>query len=282
MTLGDPRRLSGIWLGKRPYGPVLALQERLREARADGRIEDVVLLLEHHPVVTLGRGADVANVLLGADALAARGFECVRTSRGGDVTLHAPGQLVGYPIVDLRPDRCDVRRYVKDLGEVMRRLALRHGVAGGPVDGLIGLWVDRQSVRKWDAPDPSSSKEGAARDLSKLGAIGVRVSQWVTMHGFALNLTTNTDLFQIIVPCGIREHGVTSILELTGRAPDPREEAVHAHSFLADVLGRELGVFADWSDRPLATDLPDEPGAANPNVVDEVKTMQEPPLAGAS
>jgi lipoyl(octanoyl) transferase len=256
------RRLSGIWLGRRPYAPVSALQERLREARAEGHIGDTVLLLEHHPVVTLGRGADVANVLLGAEALAARGFECVRTSRGGDVTLHAPGQLVSYPIVDLRPDRCDVRRYVKDLGEVMRRLAMRHGVAGGAVEGLIGLWVDRASVGEW--------REGApARELVKLGAIGVRVSRWVTMHGFALNLTTSPDLFKIIVPCGIREHGVTSILELVGRAPDVRDEAVRAHHALAAVLGSDLGPFADWSDRALDADPPRR------KVVDDVRAMEE-------
>lgn len=279
MSVGAPRRLSGIWLGRRPYAPVAALQERLREARAEGRIGDVVLLLEHDPVVTLGRGADAANVLLGAEALAVRGFECVRTNRGGDVTLHAPGQLVCYPIVDLRPERCDVRRYVKDLGEVMRRLALRHGVAGGAVDGLIGLWVDRASIGKWNDPEPSGSNEGVARDLAKLGAIGVRVSQWVTMHGFALNLTTSTDLFQIIVPCGIREHGVTSILELAGHAPDPADEAVHAHALLAEVLGAEAGPFADWSARSFPAEPPGA-GSSAPNVVDEaqVTTMQGPRL----
>ena len=238
-----PRRLSGIWLGRRSYAGVLAFQEALQKGRAEGRIGDTVLLLEHDPVVTLGRGADAANILLGAEALAARGFDCIQTGRGGDVTLHAPGQLVAYPIVDLRPDRCDVRRYVKDLSEVMRRLAARHGVAGGEVKGWVGLWVDRSRVGEW--------QDDAARDLAKLGAIGVSVSRWVTMHGFALNLTTSTDLFEVIVPCGIREHGVTSILELVGHAPDIREEAERAHHELATVFGADLGAFADWSERAL-------------------------------
>jgi lipoyl(octanoyl) transferase len=244
VTTASRRRIHGIWLGRRPYAPVLALQERLRGERTEGRIEDTVLLLEHTPVVTLGRGADAANVLLGEEALSARGIDCVRTSRGGDVTLHAPGQLVCYPIMDLRPDRQDVRRYVSSLGEVMRRLAIRHGVAGGAVAGKIGLWVDRASVGVWPG-------ENEARDLAKLGAIGVHLSHWVTMHGFALNLTTSVDLFQIIVPCGIRDHGVTSILDLVGRTPDIREEAIAAHRVLASVFDADPGSFTDWEGRLL-------------------------------
>jgi lipoyl(octanoyl) transferase len=245
--MGSRRTIRGIWLGRRPYAPVLALQERLRNERTEGRVDDTVLLLEHTPVVTLGRGADVANVLLGEEALSARGIDLVRTSRGGDVTLHAPGQLVAYPIVDLRPERRDVRRYVLDLGEVMRHLAMRHGVAGGTVNGKIGLWVDRASPGVWPG-------EKGARDLAKLGAIGVHLSRWVTMHGFALNLTTSVDLFQLIVPCGIREHGVTSILDLVGRAPDIREEAVAAHRLLCTVLDADVGPFADWENHTLNRD----------------------------
>lgn len=241
------RELRGVWLGRRPYAPVLRLQERLCAARAEGREPDTVLLLEHEPVVTLGRGADPAHVLLGEDALRARGFDCVRTTRGGDVTLHAPGQLVGYPIVDLKPDRCDVRRYVKDLTETMRRMALGYGVAAGSVDGLIGLWVDRASVAEW----PGAS---AAGELAKLGAIGVRVSHWVTMHGFALNLTTSPDLFELIVPCGIRDHGVTSIRELTGRSLDVRAEAKTALGVLAEVLDADVSQLEDWSERDLDLD----------------------------
>jgi len=226
---------------------VLTLQERLWQARVDDLIDDTVLFLEHTPVVTLGRGADPAHLLLGKDALAEQGVDCVATSRGGDVTLHAPGQLVAYPIVDLRPDRCDVRRYVRDLTETMRTLAERAGISAGTVQGLIGLWVDQESPRQWPG-------EERARSLAKLGAVGVRISRWVTMHGFALNLTTRTDLFGLIVPCGIREHGVTSILELTGERLETRKTADAALDILAARLDSEvLGPLEDVSTAPLET-----------------------------
>jgi lipoyl(octanoyl) transferase len=196
-------------------------------------------------VVTLGRGAHDENVLLGEEALRARGIDKQRTSRGGDVTLHAPGQLVGYPIVDLRPDRCDVRRYVKDLAETMRRLTARHGVSGGEVAGKVGFWVDRQNPGSWPGAD-------AASELAKVGAIGVRISRWTTMHGFALNVTTEPDLFGIIVPCGIREHGVTSLRELTGKSPALLGEAQAAHAILAEVLGGTAASFEDASDADLS------------------------------
>jgi lipoyl(octanoyl) transferase len=238
------RSLRGLWLGRRPYLPVLALQEVLLKERIEGRGEDTVLLLEHTPVVTLGRGADPSHVLLGEEALRARGYEVVRTSRGGDVTLHAPGQLVGYPIVNLAPDRCDVRRYVRDLGETMRRVVLRHGVQAGEVPGLVGLWVDRGSPGAWGGATSAS-------DLAKLGAIGVRVSRWVTQHGFALNLAARADLHELIVPCGVREHGVTSLAELTGTEPAVEQEAEAALSALAEVLGAAPTTMEDASGESL-------------------------------
>lgn len=238
------RTLRGLWLGTRAYRPVLALQERLWEEREAGRIPDTVLFLEHTPVVTLGRGADPSHVLLGEEALRAKGWECVRTTRGGDVTLHAPGQLVGYPIIDLRPDRCDVRRYVKDLCETMRRVVARHGVGAGEVSGLIGLWVDRAAPQRF--PEPKGAVE-----LAKIGAVGVRISRWVTMHGFALNLTTSPDLFSMIVPCGIRDHGVTSLRDLTGEAWSAEGEAVSALGALQDIFGADASTMEDWSRRDL-------------------------------
>jgi lipoyl(octanoyl) transferase len=234
------RELRGIWLGRRPYEPVYALQQRLHNERVDGRVGDTVLFLEHTPVITLGRRADPAHVLLGADALRARGWDVVETDRGGDVTLHAPGQLVCYPIVDLSPDRCDVRRYVRDLAETMRRVAERYGIAAGEVPKLVGLWVDRAS--------PSRFPEGGeGLDMAKIGAIGVRISRWVTMHGFALNLTLDTDVFGLIVPCGISGRGVTSIRELTGREPGTQEEVHVAFTALAEVLGATAKAVEDWS-----------------------------------
>jgi lipoyl(octanoyl) transferase len=238
------RELHGVWLGLRPYAVVDALQQELVLARIRGAAPDTVLLLEHEPVVTLGRRADASHVLLSEQALRARGIALSQTSRGGDVTAHAPGQLVGYPIVDLSPDRCDVRRYVRSLTEVMRSIALAHGISAGEVAGLIGLWVDL------DRPTAFSADRDGAR-LAKLGAIGVRIAHWVTSHGFALNLTTAPDVFRTIVPCGIREHGVTSVREITGTHPETRAEGVRALDALATALGGEVVSFTDRSDGPL-------------------------------
>ncbi|MCK6531407.1 MAG: lipoyl(octanoyl) transferase LipB [Polyangiaceae bacterium] len=238
------RPLHGRWLGRRRYEEVHELQKRLHAARQADQIPDTVLLLEHEPVITLGRGAKSENVLAPRELLAAAGVDLVETGRGGDVTLHAPGQLVCYPIVSLAPDRQDVRRYVADLAETMRRLAARHGIAAGPVEGLIGVWVDKKSPHEFHGPTH-------ALHLAKLGAIGVRISRWVTMHGFAFNCTTDLELFGMIVPCGITQHGVTSVYDLTGEAPQVEAEAKHAIELLAEVLGGDVASYEDRSSAPL-------------------------------
>ena len=242
--MAERRKFRGVWLGRRPYGIVDALQKELARARLLGHAPDTVLLLEHEPVVTLGRRADPSHVLLSEEALRARGVEYVQASRGGDVTLHAPGQLVGYPVLNLAPDRQDVRKYVRDLAETMRRVALRHGVSGGEVEGLVGLWVDLDSVSDWPG-----ARAGAR--LAKIGAIGVRISQWVTCHGFALNVSTAPDLFRMIVPCGIREHEVTSIFELSRTRPGIHAEAAAALESLAAVMDADILRFDDLSAAPL-------------------------------
>ena len=190
-------------LGRVPYGQAHELQQRLQDARIAGAIPDTLLLLEHEPVITLGRAAKVGNVLLAKELLAARGIDLHETGRGGDVTYHGPGQLVGYPILDLAPDRQDVRRYVKDLEQLMIDVCADYGLRGERIEGLNGTWL-------------RSSELGDR----KIGAIGVRISRWVTMHGFALNVTTDLSHFALIVPCGIRDKGVTSIeRELDRRVP---------------------------------------------------------------
>lgn len=179
------------------YENALELQRQLVDDRRAGRVGDVLLLLQHPHVITLGVQArrSRAHIVASDAALDARGVRVIETGRGGDVTYHGPGQIVGYPILDLRPDRCDVHRYVRDLEEVMIRTAARFGVAAGRVPGLTGVWVD-----------------GA-----KLAAIGVRISRWITSHGFAFNVATDLDFFNLIVPCGIADRGVASLSRLLGR-----------------------------------------------------------------
>jgi lipoyl(octanoyl) transferase len=242
------RRLRGVWLGRRPYAPLQALQEKLLALRQAGAIEDTLLLLEHEPVVTLGRGAKAEHVLLTPELLAARGIELVTSTRGGDVTLHAPGQLVAYPIVDLSPDRRDVRRWVRTLTETMRRIAEECGVASGRHEQHVGLWAD--------AAAPSRFTTAAdAREPVKLGAIGVRISRWVTMHGFALNLAPELSLYGAIVPCGIREHGVASIASLGGSPLPVRAAAERALAILAELTSAIAGKLEATSPEALLSGL---------------------------
>jgi lipoyl(octanoyl) transferase len=189
-------------LGTIEYRAALDLQQELVEARKQGRIPDQLLLLEHPPVITLGvrTRQDRSHVLESEASLAAKGVALVETGRGGDVTYHGPGQLVGYPIVDLKPDRCDVHRYVRDLEQVLIDAVAEFGIHAGRVEGLTGIWV------------------GPPQYEAKLAAIGVRISRWVTSHGFALNVSTDLSGFGLIVPCGIADRGVTSMERLAGAA----------------------------------------------------------------
>ncbi|MFZ5897181.1 MAG: lipoyl(octanoyl) transferase LipB [Myxococcota bacterium] len=246
------RSLEGYWLGRQPYARVHALQDALHAARRDRRMGDTVLLVEHDPVITFGRGAKPEHVLLDESTLARQGIRLERTGRGGDVTLHAPGQLVCYPILDLAPDRRDVRRYVRDLAEVMRRVAADYGVSAGNFEQYIGLWVDADSPAYWPGAE-------LALDPVKIGAIGVKISRWVTMHGFALNLATDLDLYRNIVPCGIHTHGVSSLAQLTGAAPNIEEAAERAIFHLAEVLTAQASPLrrasVDWFDAQLELGL---------------------------
>ncbi len=184
-------------LGVVPYEDGLELQRALVERRKADEIPDQLLLLEHPPVITLGVRTrhDRSHVVASPETLEAQGVEVLESGRGGDVTYHGPGQLVGYPILDLRPDRCDVHRYVRDLEEVLIRAAAAFGITAGRSSGLTGAWVGDE----------------------KLAAIGVRIARWITSHGFALNVSTNLAHFGLIVPCGITDKGVTSLEQLLGR-----------------------------------------------------------------
>lgn len=207
-------------LGLVPYADGVELQRRLVEERRADRIPDQLLLLEHPPVITLGVKVrhDQSNILATPDTLARAGVELVETGRGGDVTYHGPGQVVGYPILDLRPDRCDVHRYVRDLEEVMIAAAAVFGVSAGRVAGLTGAWVGDD----------------------KLAAIGVRIARWITSHGFAFNVSTDLSHFDLIVPCGIRNRGVTSLDRVLGTTVRIREVEDAILSAFARVFDREV------------------------------------------
>lgn len=196
------RQLQVRRLGQVPYAEGLELQRALVEERRDGRIPDTLLLLQHAHVVTIGvKKEGRSHILATPERLSSLGVEVFETGRGGDVTYHGPGQLVGYPIVDLNPDRRDVHRYVRDLEEVMIRVCAGYGVTAGRVQGFSGAWVGD----------------------TKIGAIGVRISRWITSHGFAFNVTTDVAFFDLIVPCGIADRGVTSLAAQLGREPSMGE-----------------------------------------------------------
>ncbi len=239
------RVFRGFWLGRRSYAEVHELQLALHEARKREEIGDTVLLLEHEPVITMGRGYRTGHLLASDSELAQQGVERVTIGRGGDVTLHAPGQLVCYPILDLKPDRCDVRRYVNNLSESMAQVVAEYGVGAGPLEKYVGLWVDAESPHRF----PEFS---ALRAPVKIGAIGVRLSRWVTLHGYALNLGVDLSLFRLIVPCGIREYGVTSVKQLTGASPDTATAAQKAFESLVAIFGAQASGYHQLPDISLS------------------------------
>jgi lipoyl(octanoyl) transferase len=195
-----------VHLGRLRYADAMARMEARAAERTAGTAPDTLFLLEHEPVITMGRRADTTNILRSPEQLQALGVEVHETGRGGDVTYHGPGQLVAYPVFDLRPERQDVRRYVSDLEEAMIRTVARWGIRADRVPKLNGTWVDGQR---------------------KIGAVGVRISRWVTTHGLALNVNTDLDAFSVIVPCGIRDRAVTSMARELGR-PVPMSEVMTA------------------------------------------------------
>jgi lipoate-protein ligase B len=211
-------------LGLEPYDRALELQHRLVAARKEGRGEDVLILLEHPPVITLGRRADGSHITASPDLLARLGIQVRRVERGGDVTYHGPGQIVGYPILDLRGHRQDVGWYIHSLEEVIIRALADFGIAAQQVEGAVGVWVGD----------------------GKIAAIGARIESWVTYHGFALNVDPDLRHFDLIIPCGLRDRAVTSMRRVLERPVDV--EAVRR--CLAQRFGEVFGGTLEEITRP--------------------------------
>lgn len=200
-----PREIPAYDLGRVPYRAALEFQHRAVDTRARGESPDVLYFVEHEPVLTVGRGGHDGNLLFSSAEYARRGIEVVPVERGGDVTYHGPGQIVGYPIVALEtlPGGRDLHRYLRDLEEAILRVLGSYGLAASRRPPYTGVWVGDR----------------------KVAAIGVAVRRWVAFHGFALNVNPDLSHFELIHPCGIRELGVASLASLLGTAP-PREEVV--------------------------------------------------------
>jgi lipoyl(octanoyl) transferase len=210
------------WLGRIGYREARELQERAHRARVGGAIPDLLLLLEHDPVITLGAAHDPNSLLWSEEQYAARGIEVVETDRGGDATYHGPGQLVGYPIFDLQPRGRDVHKYLRDLEEALIRCMASLGLAGIRRPAHTGVWVGDE----------------------KVCAIGIKVARWVTLHGFALNVSDDLSPFAGIVPCGLAGLGVNSIAALTGTDPgmtSVRQQAVRAFEAVFDLRFQAVG-----------------------------------------
>lgn len=233
--MAGARRCVALYLGRVGYREAVGIQETFARALKQAQLEprtappgdaapaeapalERLLLLEHPPVITLGRNARADDVLADRRSLGALGVAVEATNRGGQVTYHGPGQLVGYPILDLNPDRRDVGRYLRDLEEVLLRTLKRLGIDAGRRAGCTGVWVEEH----------------------KIAAIGVHLSRWVTTHGFALNVTTDLTHFDLIVPCGLRDRGVTSIARMIGRTVALEDVARILIPEFGAVFGRDM------------------------------------------
>ena len=226
-----------IDLGLIGYADAYALQRRVVAARKTDAIGDVLLLCEHTPVITQGRNGKREHLLVSESVLRQRNVEFFETSRGGDVTYHGPGQLVGYPILQLGTIRKDVVWYVRMLEEVMIRTSAEFGVTAVRETGKTGIWVGDEEK---DFTQSSQRTQSSRRMSEKLGAIGVHISRWVTSHGFAYNVATDLRNFDLIVPCGIAGRKATSLEKLLGRGVNLSEVAPKIVRHFGEVFGLEM------------------------------------------
>ncbi len=220
-----------LWRGRLDYVTAWREQQDLAERRRAGAIPDTLLLLEHPPTITLGRSAKPEHILQSVEALEREGFAVVATDRGGDVTYHGPGQLVGYPILDLNawPHRPDLHAYLRDLESVLIRALAHFGVAGDRFRAHTGVWTGTAT------PAPE-----------KIAAIGVKASRWITQHGFALNVAPDLSHFERIIPCGIHDYGVTSLARVLNRPVALAEVA----PIVANAFGEIFRLDCHWQDAP--------------------------------
>jgi lipoyl(octanoyl) transferase len=221
------------------YAEAFELQKRIVAARKADAIGDVLLLCEHPHVITLGRSGKRENLLASERVLAQKGVELHETNRGGDITYHGPGQIVGYPVIQLAAIRRDVVWYVRMLEEVMIRACADFGVEARREEGKTGAWIDAQKTDSPQRAQSSQSSEKAQSAAEKIGAIGVHISRWVTSHGFAFNVATDLRYFELIVPCGIAERKATSLEKVLGRAVKRNEAATKLVEHFGEVFGRE-------------------------------------------
>jgi lipoate-protein ligase B len=220
--------MNTVWLVNLdtiPYADALALQHRLVDARKRGALNDTLLLLEHPPVLTLGRNAKDENILVSREFLQQQGIAVFRVERGGDVTYHGPGQLVGYPILDLHNYRQDVGWFVRSMEEMLIRALNDFGIRGKRIEKLIGVWIDQPS---------------AIQPEAKLVQIGARIEQWITYHGFALNIDPNMAHFDLIVPCGISDKAVISMARALNHPVDPHAVRARVAARFGEVFGADL------------------------------------------
>jgi lipoate-protein ligase B len=217
--------MNTVWLVNLdvvPYADALVLQHRIVEARKRGALNDVLLLLEHPPVFTLGRNARESNILASRETLQRNGIDVFRVERGGDVTYHGPGQLVGYPILNLHQFRLDVGWFVRSLEETLIRTLADFGLRGKRIEKLVGVWLDT----------PTGD--------AKLVQIGARIEQWITYHGFALNVDPNLAHFDLIVPCGISDKAVTSLVRVLNQPIEMRAVRERVAARFAETFDVEL------------------------------------------
>jgi lipoyl(octanoyl) transferase len=223
-------------LGFIGYADAYALQTRVVAARKAGAIEDVLLLCQHPHVITQGRNGKREHLLAGENVLRQKGVAFYETNRGGDVTYHGPGQIVGYPILNLAAIRRDVAWYVRMLEEVMIRASSDFGILAAREAGKTGIWVSREK----NSPQSAQRSQSGAVTAEKLGAIGVHISRWVTSHGFAYNVSTDLRFFDLIVPCGIVDRKATSLEKLLSRSVDSTEVVARLKAHFGQVFGLEM------------------------------------------